>query len=74
MTALTTPEQIALFRLCTLRTALKLETRGLRMSKGPTALSILKAEYGYKGDRAKVLEQVVADIATQMAAMEGVSA
>lgn len=74
MTALTTPGQIALFRLCTLRTALKLETRGLRMSKGPTALSVLKSEYGYKGDRAKVLEQVVADIATQMAAMEGVSA
>ena len=67
MTALTTPGQIALFRLCTLRTALKLETRGLRMSKGPTALSVLKSEYGYKGDRAKVLAQVVADIATQMA-------
>jgi uncharacterized protein (DUF2141 family) len=70
MTAITTPGQINLFRLCTLRTALKLETRGLRMSKGPTALSILKSEYGYKGDRAKVLAQVVADIATQMAAME----
>jgi len=71
MSALTTPEQIALYRLATLRSALKLESRGLRISKGPTALSILRSEYGYKGKREAILAQVTQDVADAMAAMEG---
>lgn len=70
MTALTTPAQIATYRLATLRTALKLETKGLRMSRGPTALSILRSEYGYKGKRDAILDQVTADVADAIAAME----
>ena len=70
MTALTTPEQIALYRLATLRSALKLESKGLRISKGPTALSILRSEYGYKGKREAILAQVTQDVADAMAAME----
>lgn len=66
MTALTTHGQIALYRLATLRTALKLETYGLKSSRGPSALSILRSEYGYKGSRDKILAQVVADVAEQM--------
>ena len=66
MTALTTPGQIALYRLATLRTALKLEARGLKMSKGPTALSVLRKDYGYKGQRDAILAQVTADVAAQM--------
>jgi hypothetical protein len=69
--ALTTPEQIALYRLATLRSALKLESKGLRISKGPTALSILRSEYGYKGKREAILAQVTQDVADAMAAMEG---
>ena len=71
MTALTTPTQIAVYRLATLRSALKLESRGLRISRGPTALSILRKEYGYKGKREAILAQVTADVAAYMAAMEG---
>ena len=70
MTALTTPHQIATFRLATLRSALKLETKGLRISRGPTALSILRSEYGYKGKRDAILAQVTADVAALMSEME----
>jgi hypothetical protein len=68
MSALTTPAQIALFRLATLRSGLKLETKGLRMSRGPTAYAILKG-MGYKGTRAEVLAQVSADVEAGKAAM-----
>jgi hypothetical protein len=70
MTALTTPDQIAIFRLATLRTMLKLETRGLGRGRGPTALSILRKEYGYKGMRDAVLAQVTADTAELMSQIE----
>jgi len=66
MSALTTPEQIALYRLATLRSALKLESKGLRMGKGPTALSILRKEFGYKGTRDAILAQVTQDVAEAM--------
>ena len=66
MSVLTTPAQIALYRLATLRSALKLESKGLRMSKGPTALSILRSEFGYKGKRDAILAQVTQDVAEAM--------
>ena len=62
MTALNTPGQIALYRLATLRSALRLESLGMTRSRSPSALSILRS-MGYKGNRAKVLAQVVADVA-----------
>lgn len=68
MSALTTPTQIALYRLATLRSGLQLETKGLRMSRGQSAYAILKG-MGYKGDRAKVLAQVTADVEAGKAAM-----
>jgi hypothetical protein len=61
MTMLTTPESIALFRLATLRTALKLELLGMKHSSGKSAYSTLKG-MGYKGTRAEVLEAVAADV------------
>jgi hypothetical protein len=61
MNMLTTPAAINLLRLCTLRTMLKLEMYGMRRSRTPSALSMLRS-MGYKGDREKVLAQVVADI------------
>jgi len=67
---LTTPAQIATYRLAALRTALKLELRGLHMSRGATAYSILRKEYGYKGKREAVLAQVTADVEAILAEME----
>lgn len=56
MTALNTPEQIARYRLTTLRAMLKLEIAGMK-KRGPSAYSTLKAE-GFTGTRAAVLEQL----------------
>jgi hypothetical protein len=56
MTALTTPDQIARFRLLTLRAALKLEIAGMKR-RGPSAYAILKKE-GFAGTRADILEQI----------------
>jgi len=49
--------QIPVFRMCTLRSALKLELQGLRMSRGATAYSIIKKEFGLKGSRESVYTQ-----------------
>ena len=56
MTALTTPDQIAHFRMLTLRAALKLEIAGMKR-RGPSVYSILKKE-GFTGTRAAVLQQL----------------
>ena len=56
LTALTTPDQIAHFRMLTLRAALKLEIAGMKR-RGRSAYSILKAE-GFTGTRAAVLQQL----------------
>ena len=58
---LDTPEKIEAYRLATLRTGLRLEIKGMRMSRGRTCYAILK-DMGYKGSREKVLEQVAADV------------
>lgn len=56
MTALTTPEQIAAYRMLTLLSGLKLEARGLRKS-GRSCYQIIKAEFGLTGNRRQVLEK-----------------
>jgi hypothetical protein len=67
MTALTTPGQIALYRLCTLRSALRLEIAGMRRS-GRSAYALLK-DVGYAGNRSAVLAAVTQDIAAAMDAL-----
>jgi hypothetical protein len=42
--AATTPGQVDYIRLCTFRGALKLEARGMKMSRGASALSIAKKQ------------------------------
>jgi len=69
MTAISDPNKIALFKLCTLRTGLRLEIAGMRRA-GKSSYSILKTEYGYRGNRAAVLAAVHADIQTAFNAME----
>ena len=57
MTILDTPDQIARYRLATLRAALRLEIAGMKRSRGPSAYAILKKE-GFTGTRADILEQL----------------
>ena len=52
-----TPYKIDLFRLLSLRAALRLEVVGLR-GRGKSAYSIAKQELGVKGNKQKVLDQV----------------
>jgi len=53
--ALTTPAQIALYRLLSLRGALRLEIAGMKHSRGFSACATLKAEYGITGSRKEQL-------------------
>jgi hypothetical protein len=52
-----TPEQIDAFRLRALRGALKLEILGMKRG-GHSVYSIVKEEFGFKGNKAKVLQQL----------------
>jgi hypothetical protein len=57
MTMLTTPNQIEGARLLTLRSMLKLEMKGMKRSRAPSAYSLLKT-MGFKGTREQVLAEV----------------
>ena len=61
MTILDTPEAINAYRLCALRGALKLEIQGMTR-RGQSAYSIIKQEFGFKGNKQKVLEQLQSKI------------
>ena len=52
-----TPYKIELYRLLTLKSALKLEVLGMK-GRGRSAYSIIKEELGIKGNKQKVLHQV----------------
>jgi hypothetical protein len=53
-----TPEQIEHFRYLTLLSALKLETKGMRMTRGVSAYAIIKKELGLKGNKTAVYNQL----------------
>ena len=56
---LDTPQKQELARLIALRSAMRMEVKGFRMTnKAPTAYSILKKGYGFKGNKQKVLDQL----------------
>ena len=57
MIAYDSPEQIALFRLKSLRGALKLEILGMKRN-GRSVYSIVKEEFGFKGNKQKELKQL----------------
>ena len=58
-----TPEAIEYYKLCVLKRALKLEIVGLKRSRGlKSAYSIIKDEFGFKGNKKKVLEQLEAKL------------
>jgi anion-transporting ArsA/GET3 family ATPase len=52
-----TPDAINTFRLLALRGALKLEILGMT-KRGQSAYSIIKQEFGFKGSKEKVLQQL----------------
>ena len=54
---LLTGTQIDMARLLTLRAMLKLEMKGMKRSRAPSAYSMLK-QLGYIGSREKILEQL----------------
>ena len=60
MTVITGP-QIDAYRLLALRAMLKLELAGMTR-RGRSAYAILKSEFGFRGSRASVLEQLNAAI------------
>ena len=51
------PEAINNFRLRSLRGALKLEILGMKR-RGRSAYSLIKEEFGFKGNRQSVLAQI----------------
>jgi hypothetical protein len=53
-----TPGAREYVHLAALKGAIKLEALGMKRSRGPSALSIAKKTYGFKGDAAKVIEQI----------------
>lgn len=59
---ITGAENIALYRMLTLKQALKLELVGLKMSRGTSAYAIIKREFNLKGSKQKVYDQYVSII------------
>ena len=58
---ITGERNIALWRLLTMKAALKLEVAGMRHSHG-SVYALVKREFGFKGNKARVLEQLTAHI------------
>jgi hypothetical protein len=54
---LNTHDQIHQFRRLTLLRGLKLEAEGFQVKRPPSCYSVVKKEFGLKGNKAKVLEQ-----------------
>ena len=53
---LTTPEQIEQYRLLTMYQMLKMETLGLKHSRG-SVYALIKKQFGLKGNKQSVLKQ-----------------
>jgi hypothetical protein len=59
MATVITGNQIPAFRIKMLRTGLKSEIRGMRLtSRGRSCYVIVKSEFGFKGSKQKVLDQL----------------
>ena len=55
--SVSTPEGIEFYRLCALRGALRLEILGMKR-RGKSAYSVVKQEFGFKGNKQKVFDQL----------------
>jgi len=54
---LDTPEQIQMARYLTMRSGLKLEIQGMRLTRGVSCYKMIKDTFGLKGSKQKVLDQ-----------------
>jgi hypothetical protein len=54
---LDTPEQIKLYRYFVMLSGLKLEIQGIKM-RGGSCYAIIKREFGFKGNKTKVYNQL----------------
>ena len=52
-----TPEKIQFFRLLALKSALKIEIKTGMRKRGRSAYAIIKGEFGFKGNKKRVLQQ-----------------
>ena len=57
---ITGKENILAYRARVLLSGLKLETKGMKISRGPSCYARAKAEYGLKGSKQKVYDQLKA--------------
>jgi hypothetical protein len=57
MNILNTPQQIDMYRQRVLLKGLKLELIGMKLSRGKSCYSIIKKEYGLKGNKQAVYDQ-----------------
>ena len=57
MSTVITGDDTILFSIIALESALRLEVKGMKMSNGRSAYSIVKDRYGLKGSKQRVLEQ-----------------
>tara|TARA_R100001082_G_C4356636_1_gene157202 strand:- start:1216 stop:1455 length:240 start_codon:yes stop_codon:yes gene_type:complete len=57
-----TGKAIPLYRLHVLRKGIYLEGKGLKLSRGRSCLAIVKKEFGWKGNREKILGMLNAEI------------
>lgn len=57
-----TGEGIELYRLLTIKRGLKFERMGMRLTRGPKMTTILRKQYGLKGNRDKLEAQLDAMI------------
>ena len=55
---------IELYRLAVLRQALKAQLRGFKLTRGAAASTIVKRQFGLKGNTASLLVQIEAMIAS----------
>ena len=57
----TTPHEISAFQMLALKGALKLETLGMQR-RGPSAATLVKRQFGFKGNKASLLVQLEAHL------------
>ena len=57
MIILDKPEQIQMAKYLTMRSGLKLEIQGLRLTRGVSCYKLIKDTFGLKGNKQKVLDQ-----------------
>ena len=61
-----TGKQIPIARLITLLKGMELEGSGIRVSKGLSCMRIVKKEFGWKGNRAKIMTLLADHIDKQL--------